>query len=251
MNCVSCPPEAFTTWQVPVYIVCGTLPALLPAAVGGAPFSNALVSFANGGDFEWLQGHLTLPRGPTPSWWGNPPVCMCQGDSSLHESLFKSLHMVHFVLCCSISLTSICYGVQQKVGLLLIWSWLLERNTSDHLKGRDLGGNGLDIYPVLFNNVKPTFVLGTPVLESYDCMLVFVSWYMVTDGVWQSRSINIIFHLILIINTLKCWLKWPYTLDQFLSIIKFDINKTLLTSWYIAATNKWHSCRCSMLWYLL
>lgn len=167
-------------------IVCCTLPALLPAAVGGGgPFSNALVSFANEGDFEWLQGHLTLPRGPMPSWWGNPPVCMCQGVSSLHESLFKSLHMVHFVLCCSISLTSICYGVQQKVGLLLIWSWLLERNTSEHLKGHDLeGGNGLrsglDIYlykqvhPVLFNNVKPTFVQGTPRLESYDCELVFV-----------------------------------------------------------------------------
>lgn len=103
-------------------IVCCTLPALLPPAVGGggAPFSNALVLFANEGDFEWLQDHLTQPRGPTPSWWGNPPVCMCQGVSSLHESLFKSLYMVHFVLCCSISLTSICYGVQQKVGLLLI-----------------------------------------------------------------------------------------------------------------------------------
>lgn len=122
------------------------------------------------------------------AFWMRMRKCSCL---CLSGSLFQSLHMVHFWLCCTISLTSIFYGAQQKVGLLLNWSRLLEWNPSEHLKGQDLErGNVqrsvLDIYlyrqahPVLFHNVEPKFVQGVPVWESYDC----ASWFLFNGTVW-------------------------------------------------------------------
>lgn len=88
-------------------IVCCSLPALLPAAVGGGgPFSNALVSFANEGwpsrEAQRLPDEEIL-------------LSACVRESAVYSKAHLK-GLIWCIMCCSISLTSICYGVQQKVG---------------------------------------------------------------------------------------------------------------------------------------
>lgn len=158
-------------------IVCCSLPALLPAAVGGGgPFSNALVSFANEGwpsrEAQRLPDEEIL-------------LSACVRESAVYSKAYLK-GLIWCIMCCAAQFLWLPFvmGCNRRL-VLLICSWLLKRNTSEHLIGKDLEEgnglrNGLDIYiykqahSVLFNNVKPTFVQGIPVLESYASKLVLV-----------------------------------------------------------------------------